>query len=105
MNDDELNIDWDVLSVEGVDEVIERAARSISKNEKYRHAVEIEDLEQDARILVATKEDLQECAYGDELGLLHHRLVQDLKDQYKTAARRADKSTSFDLLLEKAGVG
>ncbi len=104
MNDEDLNVDWAVLEVEGVAQVVERAARSISKNEKYRHAVEIEDLEQDARILVATKEDLQECAYGDELGLLHHRLVQDLKDQYKTKAKHADKLTSYDVLLEKAGV-
>ncbi|TCC19983.1 hypothetical protein [Kribbella sindirgiensis] len=99
----EHHVDWQALEVEGVDNVIVQAARSISKNERYRHAVEIEDLQQDARILVATKPDLQECVYEGSLGLLHHRLVHDLKDQYKTEARRKDKTQSFDELWERVG--
>lgn len=99
----EENIDWAVLEIEGVESVITQAARGISKNERYRNSVEIEDLEQDARILVATKEDLQECAYEGSLGLLHTRLVCDLKDQYKTQAKHRNNTTSYDELLERRG--
>lgn len=101
---EEMNVDWDVLKVEGVESVITQAARSISKNVRYRHAVEIEDLEQESRILVATKEDLQECAYEGSLGLLHTRLVRDLINAVETEARRGDKTVSYDALLEVAGV-
>ncbi|WP_405056937.1 hypothetical protein OG474_29890 [Kribbella sp. NBC_01505] len=99
--DDELNVDWEVLSVDGVTDVITQAARSISKNERYRHAVEIEDLEQDAHILAATKTDLQEVAYEGSMGLLHHRLTYDLKNQYATRAKHQDNLVSYDELLER----
>ncbi|MFB6726342.1 hypothetical protein ACFCV3_39605 [Kribbella sp. NPDC056345] len=49
-----------------------------------------EDLQQEARILVATKPDLQEC-------------VRDLADLYKTEARRKDKVVSYEVLLDTRG--
>jgi hypothetical protein len=89
---------WYAMELAGVDEVIERAARKVANNSKYGHAVELEDLAQEARILVATKTDLQ--AVLAKPGILHHRLVQDLVDLVKTDAGRRDKTVSLDELNE-----
>ncbi|WP_405057028.1 hypothetical protein OG474_30365 [Kribbella sp. NBC_01505] len=99
----EMHVDWTVLDVSHVEPVIFQAARSISKNVRYQNAVEIEDLQQEARILVATKPDLQECVDEGLMGLLHSRLVRDLADLYKTEARRKDKAVSYELLLDTRG--
>jgi len=98
--DEEISVDWEVLNVEGVEDVILQASRAMSRNVRYAHAVEIEDLQQEARILVATKEDLQECVYEGSLGLLHSRLVRDLINAVETDARRRDRVVSYDALME-----
>lgn len=95
------NIDWNVLNVEGVQSVVRQAALGVSRNPKYRHAVEFEDLQQDALIMVASTQYLLDAVYVEEsLGILHTRLVSDLINSVATRAGHADRAVSYDALLE-----
>ena len=78
--------------------VIDRAARKVARNPKYRQATELDDLVQEAQILVATKPEL--WAVLDSEGLLYLRLVNDLIDLVKTPAKRQDRTVSLDELLD-----
>lgn len=99
----ELNVDRSALDTPDVEPVILQAACTISKNIRYQNAVETDDLQQEARILVATRPDLQECVDEGLMGLLHSRLVRTSKTFCKAEARRKDKADSYELLLDTRG--
>lgn len=93
------SVDWEPLGIPGMVDVIERAAAECHRI--YPNTTEFEDLVQDAVILVATKADLRECVEGTvQLGLLHHRLLCDLKDGAKTLDKHLGSRLSFERLVE-----
>jgi hypothetical protein len=92
--------DWSVLEFEGVIETARKAAYKAS--EEVGGAYEVEDAEQDAMILLATRRDLRECVLREDLGLgvLHHRLYLDLLDKGRVILGRAARNTSYEAARE-----
>lgn len=93
---------WDLLTVPGVQTVIERAARNIYQMRS--HTTEVEDLIQEATIFVATKNDLRWAIEGDggfQPGLLYHRLRNDLMDLTKTDDKYLGSRVSYERLVEE----
>lgn len=88
--------DWDVLTEEDVDRVVEQAAWIVHARYSF---TEIDDLVQEGRILVATRPSLKRSR---ELGLgtLQHGLVRDLEDSVRTERDRRSKQTSYDAAVE-----
>lgn len=93
--------DWSVLDLPYVREVVGQAVRRVMK--KYDGVMEAEDLEQEALIMVVTRGNLQEAARSeDNIGLLQHRLEQDLGDLLLPLAKKVQKTVSYDKLKEDA---
>lgn len=97
--------DWTVLEVEGVLDVIDQATRRV--HSKYRKAMWLEDLKQEAMIFVVTHETLRSCIVTEEpeLGLLQYRLERDLIDLVRPLVEREQKHISYDALTESAKDG
>jgi hypothetical protein len=96
---------WDVLSLPGVQKAVTQAARKIHK--RYENVIELEDLEQEATIIMVTRlpERAQACAEGagdDNLGTLQHELEMDLVDYLRPKAAERQKTISYDALVEKS---
>lgn len=91
---------WDVLDIDGVNGVIERAARNV--NDLRSHTTEFEDLAQEARIMVATTPSLIEVLEREEpqLGLLYNGLRQDLLDATKTESKHMGSRLSYERMVE-----
>lgn len=85
---------WDVLDRKGVREVASQAARRI--NRQYADYTELEDLKQDALVLIATSSGLQEAVDKGELGLLQFRLEQVLVKSIETYVRHTSRHISYD---------
>jgi len=94
---------WTVLDIEGVREVATQAARRV--NRRYSQVTELDDLTQDALILIATKGDLLSCLEGDEpeLGLLQYRVEMDLVNKAQTAANQQQRNIPFERLEATEG--
>lgn len=90
--------DWSILDRPGVLQVIRQAASRAHR--QYEDVMDLEDLEQEATIMVVTTPSLQEVA--DELGLLQHRLMRDLGDWLLPQAKRRDQTVSYEALMEQA---
>lgn len=96
--------DWGALQIRGVAEVIEQAARRVNRQYGF---TKVEDLEQDARIAVANTPNLLSCLEGTEpaLGILQHRLVQDLTDRVKYEAKHREQTISYTKIQEDGEEG
>lgn len=93
---------WDLLEREGVNSTIEAAARNVHKARSF--TTEFEDLAQDARIMVATTANLIDAIEnGDTVGLLYHRLRQDLLDATETEDRNLGSRISYEHMIEGFG--
>jgi hypothetical protein len=93
-------VDWAVLDLPKVQSVIRQAAKRAHK--QYENVIDLEDLIQEATIMVATKADLQEAARMGEPGLLQHRLERDLGDWLLPRAKQARQTVSYDELVDNA---
>lgn len=92
---------WDVLSIEGVPGVIERAARKLHRVRD--HTTEFSDLVQEATIRTATTADLIatiEDEDGPQLGLLYTRLYRDLLNMTERDDRQLGSRLSYERLIE-----
>jgi predicted DNA-binding protein (UPF0251 family) len=92
--------DWSILDLPKVTQVISQAAKRAHR--RYEDTIDLEDLEQEATIMVVTKAPLQEAARGEEPGLLQYRLEQDLGDWLLPRAKQKQRTVSYDELLENA---
>lgn len=93
--------DWSVIELPYVRDIATQAAKRIHR--KYPNVSELEDLEQEALIRIATTANLQEAARDeDNIGLLQHRLEQDLGDALLPQAKRQARTISYDELTENA---
>lgn len=97
--------DFSVLDLEGVREVALQAARRV--HGKYKSYTELDDLHQEALVLIATTSDLLDCLLDEEpeLGLLQYRLERDLVDTVKTPVRQAQQTIPFDRVEQAEGEG
>jgi DNA-directed RNA polymerase specialized sigma24 family protein len=82
-------------------DVVNQAARRIHK--RYAQYSELEDLVQEAHIMVATRGDHQRAIEDENYGYLQHQLELDLTDMLDTTVRRAQKNVSYDALREAQG--
>ena len=87
------DFDWGMLEVDGIEEVIGRAARAVSR--EYS-AVEYDDLCQEARVIVCAKPEMRAALEDGGLGRLHHRLKMDLLNIADSADRKVSKNFSFE---------
>lgn len=97
-------LDWHVLGVPGVDDVMRRAAGKVSRD--YSHTISEEDAYQEACIILASRpRTVHECLADENLGLgvVYHRLVCDLVDKVKAEGRRRTDLSSYDGLVEQYG--
>jgi len=85
-------VDWGVLDLPNVKAVIEQATRAAHR--LYENVIELDDLMQEATIMVVTRQNLVSAA--EEPGLLQHRLEQDLGDYLLPRAKRAEKTVSYE---------
>lgn len=83
-------------------DVIRQSAKRTAA--KYENA-ELEDLVQEAHVMVSTTPNLQEAIDTAEYGLLQHRLEQDLSNLCMKEVRRTEKNVSYDALVEAADSG
>lgn len=94
---------WDCFEIPGVEDVVRQAATKVAGH----YELEVEDLAQEARIRVATVDNLNECLSSDgsehQLGLLQYRLEQDLVDIARVEASRRARNTSFDERYDATG--
>lgn len=91
--------DWDALSLPGVMDVAESAARKMS--ERYGLTFEYDDARQEALILLSGKAEMvRELVASEEQGLLHFRLCQWLTHLVETEAGHRSKHLSRERLLE-----
>lgn len=93
--------DWSVLEIDGVMGVCENAARQVSRN--YGGA-EYDDVLQDAYLIVATKHNVAALLeeFDSPLGILMHRLTQDLINKVTPESKRRSRTVSYDALLDRA---
>lgn len=95
--------DWTVLEIDGVMEVAEAAARTVTRQFGDNLTLEYEDALQEVYLILATKPaDARRCLEDPHLGLrvLHKQLCQDLTDLVKTEAGKRDKHESYERLME-----
>lgn len=89
---------WSLLQLPGARDLCRQAAKRVHR--QFENYTEIEDLFQEAQILLCTHAGY---AYElrreePELGLIQHRIEQDLRNKIETDVRRARQSESFDVL-------
>lgn len=92
--------DWSVLEIEGVVEVAERAAALVAK--KWAPLLDYDDFYQEALVILTSRPDKTYDALEEGLGVLHHRLWQDLTNYAAKENRRSHLNTSYDELVEEA---
>jgi hypothetical protein len=89
---------WDLAMRDGVQSVIKQAVRA--EHAARPNTTEIEDLTQDALIMVATTRNLIDAIEPEfQSGLLHHRLKQDLRDANLTEAKNTGNRVSYERLI------
>lgn len=93
--------DWAVLGIDGIEGVVRKAVSTV--NSKYHGLLEVEDLKQDAYIILTTKhsntfDQLQSGNIG--LGAVHHRLVLDLLDSVQTEMNHRMDRISYETFAE-----
>lgn len=93
---------WAVLDLPLVQKVIDQAARRVHR--RYENVIELDDLQQEATIMVVTRDNLTSAAMKaeSEPGLLQHRLEQDLGDWVLPRAKQASQTISYDEITEGA---
>lgn len=92
--------DWSVLEIEGVVEVAERAAALAAK--RWAPLPDYDDFYQEALYILAYHPHKTYDALEEGLGVLHHRLWQDLTDYARKENRRSHLNISYDELVEEA---
>ncbi len=84
------NIDWSVLELDGVADVMAKAATKVAY--EFRGVTEFDDLHQEAAILLASEpEAVRDYVNRHKLGLLHHWLwcrLTNTANQHATTANR-----------------
>lgn len=89
--------DWTVLDIEGVTEVISKAAQKVANQYASTAAAEYDDLYQEGLIIAAQHADLVRQAIEDHgLGRVHHFVWCDLVDLVKTEAKHLSTRVSWD---------
>lgn len=86
---------WAALEVDGVVDVIRQAARKVAR----QFDMDQSELEQEARIRVATVADLLECLEEENsltLGTLQYRLERDLVNIATKEITRRDRNVSYE---------
>lgn len=90
-----MNTAWTTLDKPGVDKAIERAVERIGASYEWLSHHDLQELSQDARVLVATRSDLHSVA--EKPNLLAYRLERDLRDSIKgRRTRRHIVESLFD---------
>lgn len=93
--------DWSILEIEGITETAYNAATRVHR--QYHGTSDLEDLKQEALILLASKHvEMREAADDFGLARVHHKLVQDLTDSLKTEAKHRSSHVSYESLIEQA---
>ncbi len=93
--------DWSLLDREGVDDIARRAAGMVVG--QYGEAFDVDDLHQDARILIATNPQVVKSYLDDNSeGYLSRWLVHRLTDSVRTQARRNENTIGIHRLYEVA---
>lgn len=93
-------MNWTVLEIEGVMDVVKSAALAVANHREYGEYVEYGDLEQESMFIAsAMEEDVREAVKPDgdiTLGAIRHRLVLDLIDKVKYDVQHRQKAESFE---------
>lgn len=93
---------FDYTSNKTVMDVIQQAARKTSRKFGGRY-MDVEDLVQEAHVMVSITTNLQSAIIAEEYGLLQFRLEQDLTDRLDKEVRRHSKNVSYEAREEALG--
>lgn len=92
-------VDWTVLDLPGVTEVVQKAASSIATS--FKGVTEAADLAQEAFILLASEPHVvRNYVANDELGLLYNRVRQRLHNEATRLAGYSNRVVSIQNFQE-----
>ena len=94
---------FDYMQNETVLDIVDQAARRVHR--KYEAHSDLEELRQEAFIIVSTAGDAARAIANEDYGYLQHQLEMDLVDLVRKEVRRTEKNVSFEMLRDACSDG